>query len=209
MKTQFFTRNVRLGVLLVFLLAFSLQGNLADALEFKDHTSTDGDLQTVLSGDEFKIKFSMTLGSNTTKIYNDDDELSAQNEEGFFSIDSSGFILDANGNRVNAAGADGVAIDSSGYQLDSDGNRVNTVTVAGDPPTAGDEAIDSSGFQLVAATGERETGTTTGNSKTYYFIIDEGGTAVEVDSSNIKLKQLMDVESTLWRVIHQLQVVSQ
>ena len=108
-------------MLLALVLAFSVQGT-ADALEFKDHTSTDGDLQTVLSGDEFKIKFSMKLGSNTTKIYNDDDELVS--DDGTL-LDSSGNKLDENGNRVNAAGTDGVAIDSSGYQLDADGNRVN------------------------------------------------------------------------------------
>ena len=71
------TRKIVLGVLLALVLAFSVQGT-ADALEFKDHTSTDGDLQTVLSGDEFKIKFSVSLKSNTTKIYDDDDELISQ-----------------------------------------------------------------------------------------------------------------------------------
>ena len=183
MKTQFFTRNARLGVLLVFVLAFSVQGNLADALEFKDHTSTDGDLQTVLAGDEFKIKFSMTLGSNTTKIYNAAGELIAESEDGPFSIDSSGFILDANGNRVNAAGDDGVAIDSSGYQLDSDGNRVNA-DESSDPPEAGTIAINSSGFKL-DADGDRVTVEI--NGKTFYTLVDKEGAEVTVDSSKYQV----------------------
>ena len=96
------TRKIVLGMLMALVLAFSVQG-IADALEFKDHSSSDGDLRTVLPGDEFKIKFSVSLKSNTTKIYDDDGELVAQSNEpnSVTYINSSGYPLDGeDGDRV-------------------------------------------------------------------------------------------------------------
>ena len=78
------TRKIVLGMLMALVLAFSVQG-IADALEFKDHSSTDGDLRTVLPGDEFTIKFSIRPESNTTKIY-----------------DTDGNLVDEDGNRLDS-----------------------------------------------------------------------------------------------------------
>ena len=50
------TRKIVLGMLMVLVLAFSVQG-IADALTFNTTTRT-GDLQTVLPGDDFTITFS-------------------------------------------------------------------------------------------------------------------------------------------------------
>ena len=61
-------------MLMALVLAFSVQG-IADALEFRDHTSNDGDLQTILLDTEFTIRFSASLGSNSTRIYDEDRNL--------------------------------------------------------------------------------------------------------------------------------------
>ena len=49
------------GILLTLVLAFSVQGNPADALTFGNHSSSDGDLRTVYKNQEFKIKVPVTL----------------------------------------------------------------------------------------------------------------------------------------------------
>ena len=82
------TRKIVLGMLMVLVLAFSVQGP-ADALEFKDHSSTDGDLRKVLPGKEFTIKFSITPGSNTTKIYLDGNLVDEDENR----LDSSGYFI--------------------------------------------------------------------------------------------------------------------
>ena len=88
------TRKIVLGMLMALVLAFSVQG-IAEALEFKDHTSSDGDLQTILLDTEFTIKFSVSLTSNTTKIYDDDDELikDGSDPDPSHRIDSSGYLV--------------------------------------------------------------------------------------------------------------------
>ena len=107
LRTQLFSRNVFLGVLLAFVLAFGVQGS-ADALEFRDHTSSDGDLQTVTNGLPFTISFSVSLGSNTTRI------------------------IDANGKLIKDDSSDGgpanARIDSSGYLVvDINGREYRTI----------------------------------------------------------------------------------
>ena len=83
------TRKIVLGMLMALVLTFSVQG-IADALEFKDHSSTDGDLRTVLPGKEFTIKFSIRPESNTTKIYDDDGNLVDEDDN---RLDSSGYFI--------------------------------------------------------------------------------------------------------------------
>ena len=144
------TRKIVLGMLMALVLAFSVQG-IADALEFKDHSSSDGDLRTVLPGDEFKIKFSVSLKSNTTKIYDDDNELikDGNDPDPSHRIDSSGYkVVEVTNGKVyrlsEAADAltnawakdseddytdvarDDLHVDSSRNVFDGDGNRVYT-----------------------------------------------------------------------------------
>ena len=91
------TRKLLFGMLMVLVLAFSVQG-IADALTFRDKTSSSGDLATELpSPNDFDIKFSVSLGSNTTKIYNAADELVSDTGD---RIDSSGYtVFDASNGR--------------------------------------------------------------------------------------------------------------
>ena len=61
------TRKITLGLLMVLVLAFSVQGT-ADALTFTQPTpgtKKTGDLQTVLPGAEFTISFSLTPTRDT------------------------------------------------------------------------------------------------------------------------------------------------
>ena len=66
------TRKIVLGILITLVLAFSVQGT-ADALTFG--TSRSGDLQTVVVDNEFTISFSVSPGSNTTRITDADGKL--------------------------------------------------------------------------------------------------------------------------------------
>ena len=119
------TRKIVLGMLMVLVLAFSVQG-IADALKFNTTTRT-GDLQTVLPGNDFTITFSVTPNGNSTLI-RDGEAYKAQSnavdENGTSRnahlLDSSGYLIDRDGNRLNSQNQ---AIDSSGYHLDADGNR--------------------------------------------------------------------------------------
>ena len=66
MKRTFWTRNVWIGVLMGLVLAFGMQGT-ADALTFGNHSSSDGDLQTVFQNDNIIIRVPVTLQSPTKK----------------------------------------------------------------------------------------------------------------------------------------------
>ena len=59
------TRKIVLGLLMVLVLAFSVQG-IADALTFG--TSRTGDLQTVLANDDFSITFRPDLVGPGTPV---------------------------------------------------------------------------------------------------------------------------------------------
>ena len=80
------TRKIVLGMLVTFVLAFSVQG-IAEALTFS--TSRSGDLETEVPDDRFDIRFSVSLKGNTS-IKNTDGNL--VNEDGA-RIDSSGYLL--------------------------------------------------------------------------------------------------------------------
>ena len=62
------TRKIVLGLLMALVLAFSVQG-IAEALTFRE--SRTGDLQTLLPGDTFTIRFSVNLES-PDDIFNTD-----------------------------------------------------------------------------------------------------------------------------------------
>ena len=158
MKTKLFTKKTYLGVLMTLVLVFSVQG-IADALTFS--TSRSGDLETKAPNEKFTVTFSVSLKGNTA-IRNTDGDLVT---EGGQTIDSSGYQIDSDGNRLNTA-ADGtvgsIPIDSSGFELDSAKKRV-TVHIDKD----GDNVVDS---------GE-----------TYYTLVKKDTNKVTVDSSRYEV----------------------
>ena len=156
------TRKIVLGLLMTLVLAFSVQG-IADALTFS--TSRSGDLETKAPNEQFTIRFSVSLKGNTAIKNSDGDSTT----EGGDLIDSSGYRIDSDGNRLNAVVAgDGtksvgsIPINSSGFKLDSDGNRVTT-------------HIDKDSDNVVDS-GE-----------TFYTLVSEAGTEVTVDSSGYQV----------------------
>ena len=140
---------------MTLVLALGVQG-IADALTFS--TSRSGDLETKAPNEQFTIRFSVTLKGNTA-IRNSDGDLVT---EAAALIDSGGYRIDSDGNRLNTASGGTVGsipIDSSGFKLNSAGSRV-TVHIDKD----GDNIVDS---------GE-----------TYYTLVEEDGTTeTTVDSS--------------------------
>ncbi|MCG9133672.1 hypothetical protein J5I95_18520, partial [Candidatus Poribacteria bacterium] len=60
MKRAFWTGNLFIGVLMGLVLALGVQGT-ADAISRL--TRSSGDLQTVTAGDDFQIRFTVTLQS--------------------------------------------------------------------------------------------------------------------------------------------------
>ena len=195
------TRRIVLGMLMWLVLALSV-ASLAEALTFRDHSRGDGDLQTVLPNQQggFKIRFSITPGSNNTRIYDSAGELITQawtaadgapagisgvGTADVYYIDTSGYVLSGvDGDRVNSTGT---SVDSSGYQLDANGNRLNAT---GDPPTVGSSPIDSSGF-LLNANGTRvrvNAGSTTHDpAGRFYRLVDTTGSVETVDSSKYRI----------------------
>ena len=65
MRTQLFSRNVWIGVLMAFVLAFGVQ-DTADAISRL--TRSAGDLQTVTAGRDYQIRFSVTLQSPVKRV---------------------------------------------------------------------------------------------------------------------------------------------
>ena len=90
------TRKIVLGMLMALVLALGVQGT-ADALKFG--TSRTGDLQTALPNqlNGFKIRFSVTLGGNTTRITDANGNLikdsTTTGGEANARIDSSGYLV--------------------------------------------------------------------------------------------------------------------
>ena len=79
------TRKIVLGLLMVLVLAFSVQG-IADALTFG--TSRSGDFNVVLPNQDFTISFQVTPGSDTTPITSAGKLVS---DDGSTRIDSAGY----------------------------------------------------------------------------------------------------------------------
>ena len=84
------TRKIVLGMLMALVLTFSVQG-IAEALTFKE--SRTGDLQTLLPGDDFTIRFSVNLTSSKD-IYDTTETPKRQEDEARDDIDSSGYKVE-------------------------------------------------------------------------------------------------------------------
>ena len=122
MKTKLFTRNLYLGILMVLVLAFSVQG-IADALTF-GNTRT-GDLKTVFPGDEFSITFSVDTDS-PKDIYDTSTPKKQTAEDGTTFINSSGYEVEyftidgvSKSFRKGTFNNTDVHLDSSGYVVDN------------------------------------------------------------------------------------------
>ena len=101
------TRKLLFDILMTLVLAFSVQG-IADALTFG--TTRRGDLATKSPGEEFTITFSVSLGSNTTRI-----------------TDANGMLIKDSSTTGGDANA---RIDSSGYLVVDIGTRAyRTITI--------------------------------------------------------------------------------
>ena len=99
------TRKIVLGMLLVLVLAFSVQGT-ADAADLP-LSKTSGDLQTKSVDETFEISFSVGIRSNTTAIRNSDREL----------IDDGTAGLTTPSTATTSITPPGTRIDSSGYLI--------------------------------------------------------------------------------------------
>ena len=92
MRTQFFSRNVWLGVLMAFVLAFCVQ-NSADAISRL--TRGAGDLETKQPNEQFTISFSVSLQSPTTippaagstGTYKRDSSITDKTTDGYYYLD--------------------------------------------------------------------------------------------------------------------------
>ena len=110
------TRKIVLGMLMALVLAFSVQG-IAEALTFRD--SRTGDLQTLLPGDNFTIRFSVNLDS-PDDIF--DTTMTPKRQE-----DETGVDVDSSGYKVRSIEVDGKdkyfrisksqIVDNSGYVI--------------------------------------------------------------------------------------------
>ena len=168
------TRKIVLGMLMTLVLAFSVQGT-ADALEFRDHSSTDGDLKTVFPDGEFKIKFSVSLKSNTSIK------------------DTTGNLIDEDGNRIDSSGYF-ILLDTS--DSDEDGNIdefLRTPVDGADKPTTSKRYHYSDEAVMITVTGPaelKEVGSRDISGKTH--TLSEMGKDENKLSSSITLTLLAD-----------------
>ena len=152
MKTQFLTRKGYIGLLMAFVLALGVQG-VAEALTL---TKQSGDLQSKPAGSTFEITFSVSLESNTTKIY--DSTTGQQTDEYGNTIDSSGYLIHYVGGKARRLISSTDLSDANTFS--DDGSASNplassyTLTALEDNPTlkvkvSGDRSnISSFGTQL-------------------------------------------------------------
>ena len=158
------TRKIVLGALMALVLAFSVQGNLADALTFS-RLSNSGDLQTALPNQQngFKIRFSLSNPrADTTPITDIDRNLikDSRSEGGTANarIDGSGYLINDNGHRRSAA----ASTLSNTHTRDADNTTYNPVSgtfyvvggsnVSGSSPTNGN-VVDGDGAAVYIQTG--------------------------------------------------------
>ena len=99
MKTKLFTRNAFLVMIMSLVLAFSVQGT-ADALTFRDHSTSDGDLQTLFTNEKFTITFSVNLTSSKD-IYDDTSTPRRQvYEHPSTTTDFTNYLIDSSGYKL-------------------------------------------------------------------------------------------------------------
>ena len=149
------THKFIFGLLMAFVLALGVQ-SIADALTFG--TTRRGDLATAGIDDDFTITFSVTLGSNTTRIYNVDGDLVS---EGGARIDSSGYnVFEATNGRE--------------YRLSTAANAL-TSTFVGSRPSYSDQtpqATATSGTLYVSG----------GSATSEGSVVNSGGATVYIRS---------------------------
>ena len=157
--------KIGFGILLTLVLAFSVLGT-AEALTFRE--SRTGDLQTIITGNEFTVSFSVTLGSNTTritkkgKLIKDSVELGAPFDnftDADHRIDSSGYLVfDAtNGTAYRLMDADTTlqntyARTGTNQAWESTGD--GTLYVSGGSATSNGSVVNEDGAAVYTRTGD-------------------------------------------------------
>ena len=140
------TRKIVLGMLMTLVLVFSVQG-IAGALTFKE--SRSGDLQTLLPGDTFTIRFSVNLNSSKD-IFDTDVTPKRQEDETGIDIDSSGYkvrSIKVDGKDKYFRISESRIVDNSGYVIVEGAKDDPTST--SDPPAQlepGDRDKDTDGL---------------------------------------------------------------
>ena len=158
------TRKIVLGLLMTLVLAFGVQG-IADALTFRPHTSSDGDLQTVVVNNEFTISFSVSLGSNTTRITDDNGKLTKDS---------------------TTEGGDSARIDSSGYLVvEIDGRDYRTIT--GTPE--GDLVVDPRPQYSTNSGGTLADPAEAGSPDSSAYYVDSSGNVVDADGEAVYVRR--------------------
>ena len=158
MKTKLFTRNAFLVMIMSLVLAFSVRGT-ADALTFREHSTSDGDLQTLFTNEKFTITFSVNLTSSKD-IYDDTSTPRRQvYEHPSTTTDFTNYLIDSSGYKLEGitvgsetkyfrkSGSD--IVDSSGYLIvrtEKDDPSDTTAPIAKLKP--GDRDKDSSGNNI-------------------------------------------------------------
>ena len=130
------TRKIVFGMLMVLVLAFSVQG-IAEAADLP-LSKTSGDLQTKSEGETFKITFSVGIRSNTTAIRNSDRKL----------IDDNTTILITPGSATLSTTPPGTRIDNNGYliaEINSKDYRLTT-PINADPSGLGEIPPSPTGY---------------------------------------------------------------
>ena len=132
------TQKFVLGLLIACVLALGVQG-IADALTLNERRT--GDLQTIVTGNEFTVSFTVTLGSNTTQIKNANNQLVSDSTEGGNRINSSGYkIVEVAGTVYReSTAADGV----TGFRRPVSGET-------GDQSVTGAHVVDGSSDALAS-----------------------------------------------------------
>ena len=146
------TRKLLFGMLMVLVLAFSVQG-IADALTFRDHTSSDGDLRTLLPNDPFTIKFS--VNPTTSKdIFDSSTPKRQTSEDRTTLIDRSGYTVRAvtvNGTIKYFRISGSQVVDNSEYVIHEGGDKTVTAGTTEYQIETGDRDRDDTDGDLIKA----------------------------------------------------------
>ena len=142
------TRKIVLGLLMAFVLAFSVQG-IAEAVEFG---ITTGDLQTIINeSGVFTITVAVTLGSNTTDINNADNQLVS--DDGRTRINSNGYkVRDINGTEYRL-----IKSNPTGTLVTTNSASATQTTARSPYYLDGTNVVDSTGAAVYVRTGTNST----------------------------------------------------
>ena len=143
------TRKIVLGLLMVLVLAFSVQG-IADAVEFEEAT---GDLQTITAeSDIFTITVPVTLGTNDTEIRNAGGDLVS--DDGSTRIDQDGHKVREIGGteyRLIKSNPTGTLVTDNTPALSTDGRASSAQSPYS--VDSSDDVFDSNGATVYVRTG--------------------------------------------------------